>query len=146
MKLVGFCVLAVICYALAEAATDRTTLIRKLKEVRSELKQLNGSLQHNGLMLNTPPQNVEDSCCISALCCFQENLLKLNVTKKTTQKKLAKSLRSLQRTESGLNFCDSGNATQTTCQTCNSYPKSSTRDFVDTLDSLIQKGLTRLMS
>ncbi|XP_071391415.1 interleukin-21 isoform X2 [Centroberyx affinis] len=120
-------------------------LIRKLKEVRSELKQLNDSLQHNGLMLNTPPQIVEGSCCASALRCFQENLLKLNVTNKKIQRKLVKSLKSLHLTESGLNFCDSGNAT-TTCQTCNSYPKNSTKDFVDTLDSLIQMGLTRLMS
>ncbi|XP_034399994.1 interleukin-21 [Cyclopterus lumpus] len=145
MKLVVFCLFAVWCGSLVGASprpNDRT-LQRKLTEVLRQLNSVRRSLQHGEKMLSTPPLSVEDCCCLSALQCFQENLhVQFNVTERT-QGKLYKSLKS-PITKRGLCISTKSGDVQATCQDCDSHPKENAREFFNRLESLIQKGITRL--
>ncbi|KAG7517494.1 interleukin-21-like isoform X2 [Solea senegalensis] len=138
MKLIVFCLLAV-C---AVAAADRTLQRRKLQEVLRQLKDVKENLQHNKTMLNTPPENVEDCCCQSALECFRANM---QVHFNITEKKQSKLYRSLKKplTLSSLDFCNSGN-NMPTCDKCDEHPKVNVQEFFKRLESLIQRGITRL--
>uniref|UniRef100_A0A8C2ZEI9 Interleukin-21 n=1 Tax=Cyclopterus lumpus TaxID=8103 RepID=A0A8C2ZEI9_CYCLU len=148
MKLVVFCLFAVWCGSLVGASprpNDRT-LQRKLTEVLRQLNSVRRSLQHGEKMLSTPPLSVEDCCCLSALQCFQENLhVQFNVTERT-QGKLYKSLKSpITCGRAEVNFsCVLHVSLQATCQDCDSHPKENAREFFNRLESLIQKGITRL--
>ncbi|XP_034037328.1 interleukin-21 isoform X2 [Thalassophryne amazonica] len=103
---------------------------------------MNQSLQHNEVLLNTPPQNIQDCCCVSALRCFHKNLKYLNVAERQVHVKLQKSLKH-SLTERGLDFCNQGKAESTTCQNCTTYPKANSKEFVIRLESLIQRALTK---
>ncbi|XP_061644058.1 interleukin-21 isoform X1 [Phyllopteryx taeniolatus] len=141
MKLVLLCLLAVCCSSLA-SATDMTLERRKLVEVLRQLGDVKDSLQHGELLVNTPPQNIEDCCCLSALRCFRASLhVQFNLTERR-QNKLYRSLKH-PITERGLDLCKSGNAVAT-CATCDSHPKTTAREFVNRLESLIQKAISRL--
>ncbi|XP_068561388.1 interleukin-21 [Cebidichthys violaceus] len=142
MKLVVFCLFAVWCGSLA--GTSRPTdLRRKLKEVLSQLNVVKKSLQHNEKMLNTPPQNVEDCCCLSALRCFRANLdVHFDMTE-IKQKNLYRSLGN-ENTVRGLCNSTSAGDASATCRDCDSHPKETAREFFNRLESLIQKGIARL--
>ncbi|XP_071314302.1 interleukin-21 [Trachinotus anak] len=149
MKLVVLCLFAVCCYSLANTTTangpNEIILRRKLEEVLRQLNEVRENLQHEEKMLNTPPENIEDCCCVSALRCFRDNLkVHFNDTERK-QRKLFKSLQS-PLTERGLAFCESGNNTvsQSSCQGCESHPKAKVQDFFNRLESLIQRGITKL--
>ncbi|KAM9835730.1 interleukin-21 [Syngnathus typhle] len=141
MKLVLLCLLTVCCASLASA--DSVTLERrKLLEVLKQLGDVKNSLERKDLLLNTPPQNIEDCCCLSALRCFRASLhVHFNMTERN-QNKLYRSLKH-PITERGLDFCKSGNGVST-CEMCDSHPKATTREFVSRLESLIQKAISRL--
>ncbi|XP_037118445.1 interleukin-21 [Syngnathus acus] len=141
MKLVLLCLLTVCCASLACA--DGVTLERrKLLEVLKQLGDVKNSLERKNLLLNTPPQNIEDCCCLSALRCFRASLhVHFNMTERN-QNKLYRSLKH-PITERGLDFCESGNGVST-CEMCASHPKATTREFVSRLESLIQKAISRL--
>ncbi|GAA6222006.1 interleukin-21-like isoform X1 [Lates japonicus] len=139
MKLVVLCLFAVYCFSLANT-TPLTR--RKLEEVLRQLSEVKESLQHSDKMLSAPPENIEDCCCLSALSCFRANLnLHFNITEKK-QKKLYKSLNS-SITERGLNFCNPGSDTAT-CQDCDLHPKVNVQEFFKSLESLIQRAITKL--
>ncbi|XP_034453447.1 interleukin-21 [Hippoglossus hippoglossus] len=92
-------------------------------------------------MLNSPPHDVENCCCLPALECFHANLIvHFNGTNKI-HKKLNRSLNS-SITKSGVEYCPSGNNT-TTCHDCDSHPKVNVQEFFDRLESLIQRALSR---
>ncbi|XP_041800361.1 interleukin-21 isoform X2 [Chelmon rostratus] len=115
---------------------------KKLQEVLRQLNAVKSSLQHNEQMLNTPPKNIEDCCCLSALHCFRTNLqVQFNITERN-RSKLYRSLNH-HFTESGLNFCNSGNV-RPTCQDCDSHPKENASEFFNRLESLIQRAIARL--
>ncbi|XP_058505025.1 interleukin-21 isoform X2 [Solea solea] len=115
---------------------------RKLQEVLKQLKDVKENLQHNNKTLNTPPANVEDCCCQSALECFRANMqVHFNIAEKT-QSKLYKSLKK-PLTVSSLDFCNSGN-NMPTCDRCDEHPKVNVQEFFKRLESLIQRGITRL--
>uniref|UniRef100_A0A3Q3JYQ2 Interleukin n=1 Tax=Monopterus albus TaxID=43700 RepID=A0A3Q3JYQ2_MONAL len=140
MKLFVLCLFAVSCYTLINAkTTDRQNQKKKLKEVLFQLDEVKRSLQNPEKMVNTPPQNIEDCCCLSALQCFRANLqVHFNVTDKK-QGKLYKSLNFFNPLqENGLRFCNSGND-EPTCQDCVSHPKVNAREFFNRLESLIQR-------
>ncbi|KAM9849637.1 interleukin-21-like [Aulostomus maculatus] len=142
MKLLLLCLLAACCSPLARTATQGTLEERKLKEILMQLNDVKEILQHSEQMVNTPPQNTEDGCCLSALRCFRANLqVNFNVTERN-QGKLYKSLKH-PITERGLDFCRSGNG-ESTCKTCESHPKATAKEFFNRLESLIQKAITRL--
>ncbi|XP_076595935.1 interleukin-21 [Chaetodon auriga] len=141
MKLVVICLFAVCCCFLAN--TSASTLERKkLQEVLRQLSVVKANLQHNEQMLNTPPKNIEDCCCLSALHCFRT---KLQVQFNITERNRSKLYRSLNHsiTERGLDFCNSGNV-RPTCQDCDSHPKENAREFFNRLESLIQRAIDRL--
>ncbi|XP_045885712.1 interleukin-21 [Micropterus dolomieu] len=141
MKLVVLCLFAVCCFSLANTSTNITE--RKLQEVLRQLKDVRLSLQQHdqNMTLNTPPRNIEDCCCLSALQCFRANLqVKFNAADRKTNK-LYRSL-SNPITERGLNFCNSGNV-MSTCQDCDSHPKENATEFFNRLESLIQMAITR---
>ncbi|XP_076005267.1 interleukin-21 [Genypterus blacodes] len=140
MKLALFCFLVVGCCCLADVTASRS--LNKLKEALKEVRKLKESLQDE-LLLNIPPQNIEDCCCLPALHCFRDKLMKLNVTDKDTHTKLGRSLRS-HHIESSLNFCNSVDAQPTTCQTCDSQLSGSSSEFIDRLQSLIQRAVVKL--
>ncbi|XP_077388942.1 interleukin-21 [Festucalex cinctus] len=142
MKLV-LCLLTVCCAAFVSGVTLEE---RKLAEVLKQLGDVKDSLQRRELLVNTPPQNIEECCCLSALQCFRNNLL---VQFNVTEMKEVKLYRSLKHhiTERGLDFCKSGNKSGndvSTCQTCDSHPKATAREFVSRLESLIQRAISRL--
>ncbi|XP_044061888.1 interleukin-21 [Siniperca chuatsi] len=145
MKLLVFCLIAVCCSSLASTTTNNDKLVRKkLQEVLRQLNDVKESLQHNekNKTMNTPPNNIEDCCCLSALQCFRANLqVQFNITERKTSK-LYRSLKN-SITERGLNFCNSATVTST-CQDCGSHPKEHATEFFNRLESLIQKAITRL--
>ncbi|KAM8910377.1 interleukin-21-like [Spinachia spinachia] len=141
MKPVVFCLLAAWGGSLVGAATPPEPLaVRKLREVLGHLRRVNASQQHNKKMLNTPPQFLEDHCCLSALQCFQ---LTLKVQFNAPQDKLYKSLK--QQSNARL-LCPSANSggVQAKCQTCDSHPKETVEVFFNRLGSVIEKGISRL--
>ncbi|XP_075961240.1 interleukin-21 [Anarhichas minor] len=141
MKLVVFCLFAVWCSSLGGTSSPLTAQRRKLKEVLGQLSVVRRILEHNEKMLNTPPQNVEDRCCLSALRCFRTNL---NVHFDVTEIKQKKLYRSLVNENTERSLCNSTTSGDATCQDCDSHPKKTTREFFNRLESLIQKGIARL--
>ncbi|XP_040904916.1 interleukin-21 [Toxotes jaculatrix] len=138
MKLVVLCLFAVCCCSLANTTNSR----KKLEEVLRQLRDVKTSLQNDDKMLNTPPENIENCCSLKALECFRANLkLHFNIN----EKKQSKLYRSLTHTltVNGLDFCNSGNKTLP-CQHCDSHPKAPAQEFFNRLESLIQRGITRL--
>uniref|UniRef100_A0A8D3A5Q8 Interleukin n=1 Tax=Scophthalmus maximus TaxID=52904 RepID=A0A8D3A5Q8_SCOMX len=147
MRLSALCLFAVCCCccslvnAAATAAAAKTDQGRKLQEVLRQLSDVKDSVQFNEKMLSSPPENIEDCCCLSALECFRANMqVHLNVT----GRKLHKLLRSLKNplTLSGLDSCKSGNDTvrgNLTCHDCDSHPKVNVQEFFNRLESLIQR-------
>uniref|UniRef100_A0A665TS72 Interleukin n=1 Tax=Echeneis naucrates TaxID=173247 RepID=A0A665TS72_ECHNA len=146
MKLIAVCLFAACCYSLASAiitnGPDTTYQRKKLEEVLRQLYDVKEIMQHNEKMLSTPPENIEDCCCLSALQCFKANMeVHFNTTERN-QKKLLKSLKS-HLTMRGLNFCNS-ESQMSTCQTCDSHPQVTVQVFLNRLESLIQRGITKL--
>uniref|UniRef100_A0A671V728 Interleukin n=1 Tax=Sparus aurata TaxID=8175 RepID=A0A671V728_SPAAU len=145
MKLVVFCLFAVYCCSLVSTATrenERTLQRKKLQEVLKQLNAVKVSLQQSEKMLYTPPRNIEDCCCLSALKCYRDNLkVSFNVGE-GRQKQLFKSLQH-PLTERGLTFCNSPNV-NSTCQDCVSHPRQSATEFYNRLESLIQMAISRL--
>ncbi|KAM9357033.1 interleukin-21 [Symphorus nematophorus] len=115
---------------------------RKLQEVLRQLDKVKDSLKHEEQMLRTPPQDIEDCCCLSALKCFQANMkVQFNMTEKN-QNKLYNSLKH-RLTESGLDFCNSGHE-NSNCQACTSHPQEKASEFFNRLRSLIERAINRL--
>ncbi|XP_057706948.1 interleukin-21 [Corythoichthys intestinalis] len=138
MILIFLC-LAVCC---SLASTNVVTLERrKLVDVLNQLGDVKDSLQTKELLVNTPPQNIEDCCCLSALRCFQESLQgKFNMTERM-QNKFYRGLKH-PITERGLDLCKSGYSAS--CGTCDSHPKASAKEFVNRLELLLQRAIARL--
>ncbi|XP_051810653.1 interleukin-21 [Acanthochromis polyacanthus] len=144
MKLVVLCLLAVCCCSLADTDVKQTR--RKLQEVLLRLTDVKESLQSSEQELRTPPKNIEDCCCRSALQCFRTNLNGgINAIEKRKQRQLYISLRDPAIVE-GLDFCNAGNATvsQSTCQDCGSHPKEKASEFFSRLESLIERAIAKL--
>ncbi|XP_028315101.1 interleukin-21 [Gouania willdenowi] len=115
---------------------------RKLQETLRELNQVQNTMRQKEQMLNTPPENVEDCCCVSALTCFRANLqVQFNLTQ-GSPRKLYRSLKH-SLTVKALDFCNT-RSTTTSCQTCDSHPKEEAGVFFSRLKSLIQRGITKL--
>uniref|UniRef100_A0A3B4A041 Interleukin 9 n=1 Tax=Periophthalmus magnuspinnatus TaxID=409849 RepID=A0A3B4A041_9GOBI len=89
--------------------------------------------------------NLPDCCCLTALKCFQANLdLHFNGT---CVKKLSRSLKSRTTVSQPLSmdFCNSNNSTQSTCQDlCHMHPKKTAKEFLQRLESLIQMILNSM--
>ncbi|XP_060903664.1 interleukin-21 [Labrus mixtus] len=140
--IVFFCLFAACCFSLATAnGTGRSQESRKLEEVLRHLRAVKESLQQTELLLNTPPQNIQDCCCLPALQCFRDNLPVQN----GAEKKRVRLFKSLNHplTERGLNFCATGN-NLASCQACASHPKQNATIFFNRLETLIQSAFTRL--
>uniref|UniRef100_A0A3P9B1U9 Interleukin-21 n=1 Tax=Maylandia zebra TaxID=106582 RepID=A0A3P9B1U9_9CICH len=135
MKLIVFCLFTIYCCSLVKASPMER---KKLQEVLRELKML------KQLMMNTPPKDIEDCCCLTALTCFRETLLQHFGISGKYQKKLYKSLNhTLTVSTFGLNFCNTETST-TNCSTCHSHPKEKASEFFNRLESLVQRGLSRI--
>uniref|UniRef100_A0A3Q3VTI4 Interleukin n=1 Tax=Mola mola TaxID=94237 RepID=A0A3Q3VTI4_MOLML len=145
MKLVAFCLFALCCWSLdnmSANANNQYLQRRKLQEVLRRLNTVKASLQDSKQSVNTPPQDIEDCCCLSALQCFRENLhVEFNVS---TTNHFYRSLKH-NLTEGGLDFCNSRNV-NSTCQACQSHPKENAKEFFNRLQSLIQKGKKNISS
>nr|ABB05043.1 interleukin 21 [Tetraodon nigroviridis] len=141
MKQLVFCLFAVCCWWLADASSAECSE-RKLEEVRRELEGVNNTLQNRELLLTTPPKNIEEGCCLSALRCFRDSIQENIKSTVRLQRRLYKSLNN-SHTAACLNFCHSENAT---CQTCNSHPQEKVGEFFSRLDSFIQKAISKLRS
>ncbi|KAL3044532.1 hypothetical protein OYC64_012927 [Pagothenia borchgrevinki] len=89
-------------------------------------------------MLNTLPQNIEDSCC--PLKCFQDNL-KSHFNSKDI-KRLSNSLNS---TITATHLCSSGNDTMLQCTDCDSHPRENAGIFFKRLESFVEKAISRLI-
>uniref|UniRef100_A0A8C8DFJ9 Interleukin-21 n=1 Tax=Oryzias sinensis TaxID=183150 RepID=A0A8C8DFJ9_9TELE len=135
MKLLVVCLFAVCCCSLANREPK---IIRKLKEVLNELKTLNKTMKDNRQMVHSP-KNIENCCSLKALDCFQNSLKEdLNASDSKLYYSLGKSL-----TRQGIKFCD-GKKTPESCRNCTSYSKENLSQFFSSLESLIQKSITRL--
>ncbi|XP_027135342.1 interleukin-21 isoform X3 [Larimichthys crocea] len=136
MKLVVFCLFALSCCALANKSSNKQLLQRrKFNEIIRQMEPVQASLQLNGQMLHTPPNNITDCCFLSALRCFRTSLqMQFDIEK--NHKLFSKSLRH-HITEEGMNFCDSGN--NSTCQECHTHPKKNVTEFFDRLKTLLQR-------
>lgn len=140
MKLIVLCLFAVCCCSSAKASTKER---EKLQEVLRELKLLRSNLQSRELMkMNTPPKDIEDCCCLTALNCFRNTLRDHFGVNDKYPRKLYRSLNH-QLTISGMNFCNTENST-TSCPTCLSHPEEEASEFFSRLESLIQRGLSRI--
>ncbi|KAK5924683.1 hypothetical protein CgunFtcFv8_017275 [Champsocephalus gunnari] len=132
MKLVVFCLFAVFC-----SSSAGTVPKRLLKEALSLLNDLRDKVELDTQMLNTLPQNIEDSCC--PLKCFQDNLKSHFNT--TDIRKLSWSLN---RPITKKHLCSSGSDTMLQCTDCDSNPRESAGTFFTRLESLVQKAINRL--
>nr|ACJ02096.1 IL-21 [Salmo salar] len=135
MKLLVCCLLAITCCVLANADNVERTM--KLTEVLKELRQLNKSVEHNGVMLNTPTMDIEECCFLSTLECFQKMVPRLKTKQKKLQCKVSRNLNPL--TFTGVDSCSREEREKKVCQGCDSYPMKDSREFVQQLESLLQK-------
>ncbi|KAM7417180.1 hypothetical protein PAMA_017021 [Pampus argenteus] len=112
---------------------------RKLSEVMWHLGDVKRNIQGHVGTYYTPPQNIEDCCCLSALQCFRTSLP--NITSNSVSK-LSRSLKSnlvlkgLERKE----LCKPS----TNCTECTSHQKENASEFFNRLESLIQRAINRL--
>uniref|UniRef100_A0A3Q0SSV2 Interleukin n=1 Tax=Amphilophus citrinellus TaxID=61819 RepID=A0A3Q0SSV2_AMPCI len=128
MKLIVLCLFAVWCCSLAKASTKER---EKLQEVLRELKLVRNSLQNRELMkMNTPPKDIEDCCCLTALKCFRDTLQDHFGMNEKYPRKLYRSL-SHQLTVSALFV--------TSYPTCCSHTEEEASEFFSRLESLIQR-------
>nr|XP_046178825.1 uncharacterized protein LOC124010443 [Oncorhynchus gorbuscha] len=141
MKLLVCCLLAITCCVLANV--DKVERTMKLTEVLKELRQLNKSVAHNGMMLNTPTLDIEECCFLSALECFRKMVPSLRAKQKNLQRKVIKNLSPL--TFRGVDSCSREERENKVCQGCDSYPMKDSREFVKQLESLLQKAMNRLV-
>ncbi|XP_031647259.1 interleukin-21 [Oncorhynchus kisutch] len=135
MKLLVCCLLAITCCVLANV--DKVKRTMKLTEVLKELRELNKSVAHNGMMLNTPTLDIEECCFLSALECFRKMVPSLKAKQKKLQRKVIKNLSPL--TFGGVDSCSREERENKVCQGCDSYPMKDSREFVKKLESLLQK-------
>ncbi|XP_055743973.1 interleukin-21-like [Salvelinus fontinalis] len=142
MKLLVCCLLAITCCVLANV--DKVERIMKLTEVLKELRRLNKSVEHNGVKLNTPTLDIEECCFLSALECFQKMVPRLNTNKNHLQRKVIKNLKN-PLTFRGVDSCSQEERENKVCQGCDSYPMKDSREFVQQLESLLQKAMNRLV-
>ncbi|XP_061747693.1 interleukin-21 [Nerophis ophidion] len=117
---------------------DGDVMWRKLKEVLQQLNKVKDSLQRRHLLVSTPPQDIEDCCCPSALQCFKYNLQQFNLTERE-QRKFHRGLKH-SLTEKAMDFCASGQPVNK-CKTCDSYPKKNAMEFLQRLESLIIRAI-----
>ncbi|XP_078025686.1 interleukin-21 [Epinephelus lanceolatus] len=140
MKLVVFCLFAVCCTSLASTSANRK-FERKLQEILRLVDTVKKQ-QHTKLDLHTPPQNIEDCCCLSALKCFRANMgVHFNISEQF-QGKLYSSLNHT-LTVNGLTVNNSRN-TECTCGDCDLHQTTNATVFFSRLRTFIEKGLTRL--
>uniref|UniRef100_A0A096M154 Interleukin n=1 Tax=Poecilia formosa TaxID=48698 RepID=A0A096M154_POEFO len=115
---------------------------RKLEETLSELQKFNEtitSMDRAEKRVNMLPKDIEQDCgCLSALKCFEEGIS--TFSQSTEQTKLSRSLKN-KLTINGLQFCakDSTSA----CSDCKAHPSESVDEFLNQLQSLLQKGITK---
>ncbi|XP_069388203.1 interleukin-21-like isoform X2 [Paralichthys olivaceus] len=139
MKLVVLFLVAVCCCALGIGANIEQN---QLDEVLKILDAVKREQLNNTKKLSSPPNDIEEHCCPSALKCFQVNLKgHFNATNKNIFR-LEKSLRKID-TIFSRNFSNSGNNT-TTCHACNSHPEVSVQEFLNRLRSLIERARSKL--
>ncbi|XP_019113975.2 interleukin-21 isoform X1 [Larimichthys crocea] len=81
------------CCALANKSSNKQLLQRrKFNEIIRQMEPVQASLQLNGQMLHTPPNNITDCCFLSALRCFRTSLqMQFDIEK--NHKLFSKSLR-----------------------------------------------------
>uniref|UniRef100_A0A4W5JCD8 Interleukin-21 n=1 Tax=Hucho hucho TaxID=62062 RepID=A0A4W5JCD8_9TELE len=122
---------------------DKVEKSMKLTEVIKELRELNKSVEHNGMMLNTPTLDIEECCFLSALECFQTMVPQLKARQKKIQQKVVRNLKS--KLLRSVVSCNREEGKNKACQGCDSYPLKDSREFVKQLESLLQKALNRLV-
>uniref|UniRef100_A0A674B680 Interleukin 21 n=1 Tax=Salmo trutta TaxID=8032 RepID=A0A674B680_SALTR len=140
MKLLVCCLLAITCCVLANADNVERTM--KLTEVLKELRQLNKSVEvgQSAIFLNT---FFEECCFLSTLECFKKMVPHLKTKQKKLQRKVIRNLSPL--TFTGVDSCSREERENKVCQGCDSYPMKDSREFVQQLESLLQKAMTRLV-
>ncbi|XP_023646289.1 interleukin-21 isoform X2 [Paramormyrops kingsleyae] len=117
-----------------------------LRQVQLEFKNVNKSLMHNELMLHTPhTDEIENCCSTSALKCFVKSLPQLRVPNSAAKVK-ATLIKNLQKKiiENSVRTCSATETQNAVCRKCESYPERSTKEFMDSLETLLQMTLERL--
>ncbi|KAK7922611.1 hypothetical protein WMY93_009513 [Mugilogobius chulae] len=117
----------------------------RLQEVLIYIKAVEMNLKNGEHLVNTPPEDTEDCCCLTALECFRNNLHQdFNASQVKHVRKLIRGLKS-SITVKTMNFCNSNNTTSTCQDSCQMHPKKSAKEFLQRLESLIQRAYTQLV-
>uniref|UniRef100_A0AAY4B8Y9 Interleukin n=1 Tax=Denticeps clupeoides TaxID=299321 RepID=A0AAY4B8Y9_9TELE len=114
MSLSLSCVLAAALFVLGQAELSENDL--KIIEVQTNLRQLNKFIQ--------------ECCTKSVLNCFRTQLLKVHTSNARLQSKVCKSLQNPRKWIFLL---------QNQCPSCQSFPVTDSREFVDKLKTLLEK-------
>ncbi|KAG7458953.1 hypothetical protein MATL_G00226090 [Megalops atlanticus] len=142
MKLFVCCLLVIAANAVTAAPAGQK--LAKLREVLNDFKKINGSIEHNGLMLNTPLMDDDEKCCAgSVLKCFSSKLSELKTTKAEHMKKFRRNLEK-SMIEKSVNACSEEDTKKAICQACEDYSMKDSRVFMQALESLLQKAYDRL--
>ncbi|XP_061103136.1 interleukin-21 [Conger conger] len=136
MQLLNFCLLVILGHMAMGVPLKQIQL--KLEEMQKDLENLNKSVQHHGLMLNTPQtEDIKECCTGHAMLCFGEKLDALD-SQKSTKKLLGRSLQKRIIRES-VNDCSEDDTKSANCPACDSYPLRDSRTFVQALKTLLQQ-------
>ncbi|KAJ0049735.1 hypothetical protein NL108_000591 [Boleophthalmus pectinirostris] len=144
MKLLLLSLFTVVCCVWVNATVEDQIGRHRLDELLVYLRAVKKNMQNGDNLVSTPPQDVQDHCCLTALECFGTTLhLQFNAAHVKHVRKLIRGLRS-RTTEKTMSFCHS-NTTLPNCQdSCNMHPKKSANEFLQKLESLIQRANTNL--
>ncbi|XP_048852500.1 interleukin-21 isoform X2 [Brienomyrus brachyistius] len=117
-----------------------------IMQVQKEFKNFNKNLMHNDLMLHTPHTDEINNCCSTrALKCFVKSLPQLPVPSSGAKVK-ATFIKNLQKKiiENSVRTCSAVDTQNAVCRKCESYPERSSKEFMDSLETLLQMTLERL--
>ncbi|KAL6474064.1 hypothetical protein MHYP_G00176250 [Metynnis hypsauchen] len=131
--------LAMTCWAeTSPAITNKDMLMVAIRQVT----QLKITKQTDSLFYS-PTTGIEDCCALSALECFNSQLLTLPTSNKDLQMKLRKTLRK-KSIVSSVDRCTAEQKAKVNCQPCNSYPMIDSHEFMKNLLNLLQKSFMQL--
>ncbi|XP_047675231.1 interleukin-21 [Tachysurus fulvidraco] len=145
MRTTFSCVLYVLLVAACCAQTTSPKVTKTdglFQQAIHHLTYLIKTAKDNDMLLHSPEKDIKECCSQPALECFRKQLT-YNTHKNSVKVKLARNLGKPSMMNS-LNTCTAEEIQKAGCMSCESYPKVSSKTFLENLQARLQKAYSRL--